>query len=223
MCWCFSPSPSASQVVVSAAVTRVFSHSIEVAVRVSSNSVNTQDTPTEVGMVGCKSVKLWCYEHSVLVLVRSIVSLCFFYESHIYTCGIISMLLAKRNPWSTVSVIKCPLMIMIQPTAWYGLVWSCPFCIARQHTHTTGETEWNRWMLATWIFPWWARMDRSLPECNGLSREETNMTIPNINMFLWDRIRRLMNLNDNMCIFLYLYTHEFIMTLYSRILEYSRF
>ena len=38
-----------SQVVVSAAVTRVFAGSIEVMVRTSSNSVDSQDTPTEVG------------------------------------------------------------------------------------------------------------------------------------------------------------------------------
>lgn len=45
-----APSHVGDRVVVSAAVTRVFSQSIEVAVRVSSNSVNTQDTPTEVNV-----------------------------------------------------------------------------------------------------------------------------------------------------------------------------
>jgi len=90
---CFSPSLSASQVVVSAAVTRVFSQSIEVAVRVSSNSVNTQDTPTEVGWCKrwCKSVQFWCSNELLMKQCSSV-----FYESYIY-----SMISIKRSSWST--------------------------------------------------------------------------------------------------------------------------
>ena len=207
MFWCFSPSPSASQVVVSAAVTRVFSHSIEVAVRVSSNSVNTQDTPTEVSMVGCKSVKLWCYEHSVLVLVRSSFFMFLLGVAHMYVhvewfqCSWPRGIL--EAPYQSSNVLWWLWFSQLHGMVLYGLVLFA--MLGSTHTHTTGETEWNRWMLATWIFPWWARMDRSLPECNGLPREETNMTIPNINMLLWDRIRRLMNLNDNIiCVHIYI-------------------
>ena len=63
-----------------------------------------------------------------------------------------------------VPVIKC--LLMMQPTA------SCiVFSFLRCSAAHNWQTQRNRWMLATWIFPWWARTGRSWPQCNGLGEE----------------------------------------------------